>query len=346
MPNVGMSGRAALAAALVVISAGCSGSGSGGSGSGGSGLEAALARVADTPNNQSVIYYDNTSALVSLVGKSLSAEAKGYGELRGNGATNLVSSMALLPHDTGINLLDESYAITAGAPPASLTLVADGQDGTLVTGQMTKLGWKKGAGGTLAGPSPTTASMDTAEYAIHMRKVQAANSDVLIGGASADLSQIGSPSGSTLADNPGIKALAGCLGNVVAATMYGGRFATIKADPTEVAVGISQPAKASVAPHAVVCVSWPSQAAADTYAANVRKVLATGLSLRSNERYSALLGHATVTNVGGDAHIVEWQAAPVTAETVFEMQVTDDLPALPNCGKITALEAAQIIGCH
>jgi len=340
-----MFARVAVAAALVVVSAGCSG---GGSGSGGTGLEAALARVADSANNQSSIYYDNTAELVGLVGKSLSAESKGYGELRGNGAPNLVSFMGTLPQDTGINLFDESYAITAGEPPASLTLVADGQDSSLITGKMTKLGWKKGDGGTLAGPPLNTASLDeeTELYAISMRKLQAANSDVLFGGASADLSQIGSPSGSTLADNPGVKALAGCLGNVVAATMYGGRNAGIKSAPTEVAVGISQPAKATAAAHAVVCVSWPSQAAADTYEANVRKVLATGLSLRTNERYSALLGHATVTSVGGDSHIVEWQADPSTPDTVFQLQVSNDLPALPSCARMTPLEAAQVIGCH
>lgn len=111
-------------------------------------------------------------------------------------------------------------------------------------------------------------------------------------------------------------------------------------------MGISQPAKATAAPHAVVCVSWPSQAAADKYAANVRKVLATGLSLRSDERYSALLRHPTVTDVGGDTHIVEWQADPATTETVFQMQVGEELPALPNCGKLTELEAEQITGCH
>ena len=332
-----------MAAALVVVSTGCSSGGSGGTG-----LETALARVSDSPNNQSAIYYDNTAELVSLAGKSLGAEAKGYGALRGTGAPNLVSSLGTLTSDTGINLFGENYAITVGEPPASVTLVANGQDDSLVTGKMTKLGWKKGDGGTLAGPPLSTASLDTetALYAISMRKVQAANSDVVVGGASADLGQIGSPSGSTLADDTGMKALAGCLGNVVAATMYSGRYANIKAAPTEVAVGISQPAKATAAPHAVVCVSWPNQAAADTYEANVRKELATGMSLRTVERYSSLLRHAAVTNVGGDAHVVEWQADPSTAETVFEMQVNNDLPALPNCSRMTPAQAARIIGCH
>lgn len=332
---------AAAAAALVVAGAGCSGGASGGTG-----LEAALARVSDSANNQSSIYYDNTAELVSLAGTSLSAEAKSFGALRGTGAPNLVSYLGTLTRDTGINLFGESYAITAGLPPASVTLVADGQDGSQVTGKMTKLGWKKGADGTLASPPLSTASTDTAEYTISMRKVEAADSDVLFGGASADLGQIGSPSGSTLADDPGIKALAGCLGNVVAATMYSGRYAGIKADPTEVAVGISQPAKASDAPHAVVCVSWPTQSAADTYEANVRKVLATGLSLRTAERYSSLLRHATVTSVGGGSHVVEWQADPSTAETVFQMQVSNDLPALPNCSRMTVIEAQRITGCH
>ena len=103
-----------LAAVLVAVTAGCSGGGSGSSG-----LETALARVSDTANNRGAIYYDNTAELVSLAGSSLSAESDGYGQLRGMGAPSLLSLISTLPGDTGINLLDENYAISAGArwPP-------------------------------------------------------------------------------------------------------------------------------------------------------------------------------------------------------------------------------------
>jgi hypothetical protein len=84
-----------VAAVLVAVIAGCS---SGGSGS--SGLETALARVSDTANNRDAIYYDNTAQLVSLVGSSLGAESKGYGQLRGMGALSLLSYLSTLPGDT------------------------------------------------------------------------------------------------------------------------------------------------------------------------------------------------------------------------------------------------------
>ncbi len=306
-----------------------------------------MARVSDTASNRATIYYDDTSELVSLAGSSVSAESIGYGQLRGMGAFSLAGLMSTLPADTGINLFAENYAISAGRnPPDTVTLIAGGQDASLVTGRMIKLGWKKDADGTLAAPSLGTARGDGAEYALTMVKVEPENSDVLVGGgSSANLSQIGSPSGTTLADDPDISALAGCLGNVVAATMFSGSSAFITADPTEVAVGIRQPASATARPHAVVCVSWPSQALADTYEANVRKALSTGLSPQLDERFSAVLPHVTVTSVGGNEHVVEWQADPSNVETVFDMLNSEALPALPNCSKVTPAQAEQIIGC-
>jgi hypothetical protein len=305
-----------------------------------------LARVSDTASNRDIIYYDNTAELVSLAGKSLNVKPTGYGQLRGMGASSIVSFVATMPSDTGINLFAENYAITAGQNPSvSVTLIAGGQNASVVTGRMIKLGWKKDADGMLIGPSPGTAPGDGAEYALTMVKVEAENSDVLVGGSGANLSQVGSPSGTTLADDPDISALAGCLGNVVAATMYSGSDASITAAPTEVAVGIRQPASATATPHAVVCVSWPSQAAADAYASNVRKALSTGFSFQYDVRFSAILPHGTVTAVGGDARVVEWQAEPSNVETVFNMLNSDALPALPDCSKMTAAQAAEIIGC-
>ena len=317
------------------------------SGSGSSGLETALGRVSDTANNRDVVYYDNTAELVKLVGSSLGAESKGYGQLRGLGASSIVSFASTLPGETGINLLGENYAISAGDPPVALTVVAGGQDASLVTSRLTKLGWKKGASGALTAPPPLSASGDSGTYALAMAKVQADNSDVLFGAANANLSQIGSPSGTTLAGDSGINALAGCLGNVVAAAMFGGQdVSSITAAPTEVAVGISQPASATATPRAVVCVSWPSQAAAGTYAANVRKALTTGVSPLLNEPFSAVFPHATVTSPGGGAHVVEWQADSPNVESIFNMVDEASLPALPDCSKLTAAQAEQIIGCR
>jgi hypothetical protein len=58
-----------------------------------------------------------------------------------------------------------------------------------------------------------------------------------------------------------------------------------------------------------------------------------------------ILPHATVTSVGGDAHVVEWQANLSDVETVFDMANSGGLPALPDCSKMPEAAAAQIIGC-
>ena len=346
-----------LAAVLLAVSlagTGCSsggsgGTGSGSTGSGGTGLETALARVSDTAGTRSEIYYDNTAELVRLVGKGLAAEAKGYGQLRGLGAGNLTSVYGDITADTGINLLNESYAVSAGSPPGELTLIAGGQDGSLVTTKLTGLGWKKGAGGVLAGPPLTGTSTGTGttaqQYAIPLQRVQPVNSDVLVGQQKADLAQIGSPSGTTLAGDPGVKALADCLGNVVSAIMFSGRIIAVTSDPTELALGISQPASASATPHMVACVSWPTQQAADAYAANVKKALTTGSSPSLQTPYSKLLQHPQVTSVGGPAHVVEWQATPADVQLSLEMIENEDLPALPACARLPAAAAQRTIGC-
>jgi len=331
--------RPVLASVLVTVAAGCSTGGTAGDG-----LEAALARVADTANNRSAIYYDNTTELVTLTGKDLRAETNGYAQLRGQGAIVLLSTLAFLTADSGIKLFDENYAISTGTPPNTLMLIAGGQDASLVTGRLTKEGWKKDADGTLAGPPPLAAGGSTGAYASFMRQVRTANSDVLAGGSAADLGQLGSPPGKTLADDAGISALAHCLGNnVVAATIFEGNGITVA--PTEVAVGISKPASASATPHAVVCVSWPSQAAAGTYVSNVRKALATGLSPATSGRFSTQLLHATVTSVGGSTHVVKWQADTPVVDTVFVMQEDRALPALQDCSQLKPAQKAQVIGC-
>lgn len=313
------SASAAVVFGVTALSAGCSGGGTGGSG-----LETALARIQDTPANRAYIVYDNTAELVSLVGKSLKTDPKDFRALRGMGASQLLASV--VSHETGLNMFAESYAVTVGSR-IPLTLIAGGQDAARVTGEMTKLGWKKSADGTLNAP-PESDAGDAGQWVGIMVKVHAVNSDVLVGGSgstSADLGQIGSPSGPTLADDPVTKGVAGCLGNVVAATIY----RSIGAGADALGVGIATPPSATAMPHAEVCVSWPKQAAADAYAAKARKFLT----------------HATVTNVGGDAHVIKWEADSASVQTVFNMLLNFELPGPPDCAKLTPAAPKDVIGC-
>jgi hypothetical protein len=332
-------------ASVLVAVAGCSGGSSpGGGGSGGSGLESALSRVADTASTRSSVSYDDTAALVRLAGTN-PASTKGFAQLRGWGVPSVAENIDTVPVGVGFNLYGEDYSISVGEPPESESLMAGGQSASQITGHLTGLGWKRSGGaGKLVGPPPLAASSSVGELAIGAAQVQLTGSDAVFGYSGANLSLIGTPNGATLASDPLIGALAQCLGNVVAADLFSGGYLGGK-KPAGVAVGISQPASNTATPQAVVCVSWSTQAAATTYAADVRRALSS-VDPVEDEPYSDSLTHATVTTVGGSQHVVEWQAdTPKSAQTAFLMVEDIGLPALPDCQKLTALQAAQVIGC-
>jgi len=321
-----------------------SGSGGSGGGSGGTGLETALSHVADTPGNRAQISYDDTAALVRLSGTGLRT-TKGFALLRGWGASSLTQVMVTLASDTGINVFSEDYAISAGNPPQMLTLVHGGQSASLVTSRLTKLGWKAG-GGMLTGPPLSGGSGNASNYALQLQKVQASGADVTVGQSGADLGQIGSPSGPTLAGDPLISALAACLGNVVAAQVQAGGDLGGGRNPVAVAVGVAAPASNAATPHAVACVAWSSQADAAQYAAGARKALSSGVSVATNQRFSALLSHPSVASIGGSQHIVSWQAdTPGRADLVFQMYLNRDLPGLPDCARMPPAARNRVIGC-
>ena len=142
-----------------------------------------------------------------------------------------------------------------------------------------------------------------------------------------------------------ISALASCLGDVVAAQIgvggnLGGR------NPVAVAIGVRTPASNSAKPRAIACVAWSSTAAAAQYTTDARKALTSGLSSATNQPYSNLLSHPSVTDLGGSQHIVQWQADSTSrADLIFQMYESRDLPALPDCGRLPAQARSRIIGC-
>jgi hypothetical protein len=338
---------AAALVGLALSAAGCSSS-SGGSGSDtGTGLQAALSRIADTASNRSQITYDDTAELVALAGSN-PGSTKGFAGLRGWGVSAVVVDTETLPGNAGFNLFGEQYGISAGTPPATLSLMAGGQSAAQITSHLASLGWRR-SGGRLVGPSLAAASSVAGPLALNMAQVLPAGADVVFGGSAANLSQIGSPHGATLASDPAISALAQCLGNVVAAGIFSGGYlggAGPAAGPTAVAVGISRPSSNAATPHAVVCVSWSSQAASATYASELPRAF-SGVSVAQDVPYSTLLTHPTVTDVGGGQHVVEWQAdTPQSALTVFSLVDDMGLPALPDCAKLSPAAAASLVGCH
>ena len=284
----------------------------------GAGLQTALGRIAATAANRNGIYYDDTAALTKLTGGD---HTKGFGPLIGIGSSSLSSMGEPLHDDTGIDVMGETYAISAGQPPKALTVVAGGQDSKLVTSRLTKLGWKP-TGGLLTAPSLT------ATYGIQLPKVRPSGSDVIIGGTDADLGEAGDPSGTTLADDALTSSLAGCLGDVVAAYLASGSTVA-SSDLTELAVGVARPADSSATPRAIVCTAWSAAGAASKYEAAARTALKSGISAASNKPYSSYLKNPEVTTVGGPQHLVRWQAdTPGNASMIISMVVRRDLPGL------------------
>jgi hypothetical protein len=339
-------------AAVVVLLAGALGGCSGGGGSGGGSLDAALARVVDTAINRSQISYDNTAELVRLSGTGpgpangpLAVDlgpTKGFAVLRGWGS-GLYLLLNTLAGATGISVLKEDYAISVG--PQMLTLLQGGQSGSLVTSRLTRLGWKQ-HGGTLVGPVFPHGSRAASEFEPSMHVVRTSGSDVTFEAVGDDLGQIGSPTGDTLASDPVIKALASCLGDVVAAQLGVGRYLGGRR-PVGVGVGIRTPSSNSATPRAVACVAWSSQAAATQYTADARKALTSGLSADSPYRpYATVLSHPSVTDIGGSRHIVRWEADTANrASLILQLYENGNLPGLPTCTRLSPTTRKRVFGC-
>jgi hypothetical protein len=315
-----------LAVAAMGTLAAC-GSGGGGASGGGSGLEAALSRLADTSNSRALITYDDTAALVKLTGNIISGS--GYAPLIGNGVGELMADASIVQSLAGINLLGEQYGISAGQAPATVGVVAGGQNAALVTRKLVAQGWKRQGQRLVMLPLNLNNDLDGATAGL-LSVVQPAGPDVVFALPKGNVSQAGTPAGETLEQDPRISALANCLGNVVAADITNeDPFTTLK--PTEVAAGVTAPASDTSVAHAVVCAAWPSSGTAARYASALHQALSSGSSPQFRERWSAILRDASVTNIGGSQNVVEWQAqTPQSVLTVFDMVESADLPALPS----------------
>lgn len=321
----------------------------------GASLMMALARVADTASNRSWIWFDDTAAIarISGAGASPAYEPKGFGSLRGMGTGTSTLESAQAAKDTGIDIYNAGYSITAGTLPSEMTLVDGGQNAQAVAAGLGALGWKD-TRGTLQAPSLSdvmgsgSKGLAAASYRPILDQVKVSGLDVTYGASGTDLGEIGSPSGPTLASDPLIRALATCLGDVVAAefNVHGSHYGQpVGRGPVEVAIGVLRPSSNTATPRTVVCAAWESESAARQYARDVRTAISTETSITGKQRYSTALTNSTVTTVGGAQHIVEWQAAtPAGAATVFGMMQLYDLPALPSC--TLAREAkVRAIGC-
>jgi hypothetical protein len=320
-------------------------SGSGGDVLGALTLRVALSRIAATDDTRGYLSFDDTARLVALSGKDWGGPPGGFGSLRGQGADALVVYGAVVSERPGINLLDADYTITAGQPPHQLSMITGGQRADQITRGLTDLGWHADAGrlvspgiGGYKGPD------ELGPLALQLAQVRVAGSDLVYGGADAHLDAAGKPSGSTLAGDPRISALAGCLGDVVAAVIATPKMSG-KLHPTAVAVGVRAPGQSTDTPRGVACLSWASADEAHQYASLLDRSFQEGQSGRTAKPWKEILHSISAKDVGGGEHIVAWEAdMPGNATLVIKMLQNLDLPAFP-CDDRMPPAARAKLGC-
>jgi hypothetical protein len=312
----------AVASALMFAPSGCGGGAdtSDSDGASASGLIGALARIAATDNTRLAVNYDDTPALLELAGSD--SPRQGFGMLALVGAPNLANLASAIEKDVRLAPRRATYTVSAGQPPNSVGLIAGGQNGEDVSGALTKLGWTRD-GDNLVAPSLSSVEQRAASYALQLSQVRVDDAEIVYGSMKAELADAGRPSGPTLADDRRIRALADCLGDVVAAQIVAERAV---GDSSAVAVGVQRPAAKSDPPRSVVCVSWRDQSTAKTYQTEVTAALADGRSLASNREYAELIRSPEVINVGGDEHVVRWRGDTPQTALVFRMLAARDLP--------------------
>jgi hypothetical protein len=287
------------------------------------GFAAALGRIAATDATRSAVAWDDTAALLALVGDERKPE--GFGRLAFTGYPGLGLTEPTAEADVKLALRRATFVVSAGRAPDTVGLVAGGQRPDRVRDALTALGWKL-EGDRLVHPGMIARTEPASRYSIQLNQVRGDGEDVVIGLNKATLSSAGHPGGPTLADDARISALAECLGDVVAATVSAETGAPAA---TAVAIGVPRPSSRTDEPRAVVCVSWSDQAAADRYAEGLAGVLRGGDSRRTGRPWSELLRDTEVDRPGGDERIVRWRAAtPGRAGRVSEMLLARDLPGL------------------
>jgi hypothetical protein len=313
--------------------------------SGGSALSVALSRITATEDSRMSVTFDNTAALTELAGTAQGQRAGGYGDLRGYGAASLTIYGSTLADRPGITLTEAEFTVSAGLPPHMVGLVVGGQDAGKITGSLTDLGWREERGQLVAPGIGEIEDAQLGALTLQLAQVLADGSDLVYGGAEADLGYAVLPFVPKLADDPRIKALSSCLGDVVAATVAVPHMRGAL-HPTAVAVGVRTPAKNTDTPRAVACLSWKSGAEADRYQELLDKALRESVSGVTAKPWKDMLADVTIQNLGGDEHVVSWEAKTPNnpPNLVLKMLNSLDLPAFPCSDKMTPEMRAQFPG--
>ncbi len=266
-------------------------------------LQKALGRVgADAAGKLSYIEFVDRKRLTALASKD---KAKWQG-LETFGVDVLYTGFDY-EDMLGIDLDAADYAVTAGSPPAKITLVVGGQDSSAVKSAAKEVGYK--------GTGVLSQEWNLEEpLTVSIAHVLAAENYVALGGRAADMTQVGA-SGDTLRDLAGVGEVSSCLGSVVGAI-----YAKPGSDAKLVGVGVQENGGNVTS---VMCVKASSGADAASLAAKVKEDLASG-----QQKYADSFKDTSVATVGGDVVQAKLPHSRAAVGVIFGMLLNLDLPGL------------------
>ena len=328
-----------VAGSLVACSSG-SNSTPGGSGP----LESALGQIRFSSGTAPDVEFGRPAAAVAANGGTTALGS--YSQVAGLGAGDLVQFSQVLPKVLGFDPLRATYAVTAGQPPNSGTLLA----GLPSVAGVKTLATALGATATKSGSSSTYRFRPDRRISVDDKLskalpgslgpdvIRTTGSDLRYAQSTAGL-DLTSASGKTLAGFAPYQAVASCLHDPLGGYLAHAvpalhsvqdpsqrSSATPTAGITAVGVGVGG-ARGST-PQERLCVAADTAAHATTIAAAITKALASGSSTVSNTRWSTMFTDTSVERTGTTVTMTAHPGQQGSSGVLLASYLRGDLPGL------------------
>ncbi|HEY0453872.1 hypothetical protein [Actinophytocola sp.] len=286
-----------------------------------SGLLGALGKVAATAEDKNYVEYGDLAKVRELVRKDkerfLNVAGYGYGQLS--------ATSVLMAEQLGFDPQAMDQAVTAGTPPKWAGVFWGKYDVAKLDRELAgrDITSSKSGGATLwtsAGDNELSIDGPLGEIAPtgQLNNIRTADGSLAYAPTKAGIDWVTNPGGGTLADDAGLRKLAGCLGDATAAIM-----SRPDGDSTAYAVGVRAPSADDVTE--VVCLAPSGDA--NGLRDRVERELSDG-SARSGQPWTEVLPGAKADVVDGVVRIQSTPAANGPVGLVMRLLVSNDLAVL------------------
>jgi hypothetical protein len=275
------------------------------------GLLGALWRVRATDNTRKYVEYGNVAQIRALV----DADRQRFLSLTGSGMSRLGQYYQTVSEDLAFDPLSFREAVTVGYPPDWSGILWGDYDVDAVNQRFADLGverserdgatfWTADPNGGFQVDAPLTGIAGPAT----LNNVRTRPGSFAFSPRQDTLTWVTEPGDDTLAGDPTITALAGCLGEVISATFH----TEAGTRPEPVAVGVRAPSAADATD--IICVAPNSRDRAAEILRHTSELLATGRTsgpgLGSGQPWSTILPNATAELTGESTSVVRIVSSP------------------------------------